>query len=202
MKTVFVNPSRSRRRRRRRNAMLPNPKRRRRASSRSYNVVRRRRRRNAGVTPFVMSSNPMIMENPRRRRRRRSNPSMKSALMDFAWLLAGTVGGAALNRLGVSHISNFYARNGVRVGAAAVLAYIGGKSTMTAAAAGATLAPIVAEIEMQLAASSTATKNPRELAAELSALLEADLSDGDDLEDDTDGLEDGDDLEDIDEMTW
>ena len=145
----------------------------------------------------------MIMENPRRRRRgRRRNPGMKTAIMDFAWLLAGTVGGAALNRLGLSHVSNFYARNGARVGAAALLAYFGGKNTMTAAAAGATLAPIVAEIEMQLAASSTATKNPRELAAELSALLEADLSDGDDLEDDADGLEDGDDLEDIDEMTW
>jgi hypothetical protein len=193
MKTVFVNPSRSRRRRRRRPVAAAAPRRRRRR-------VHRRRRRNAGITPFVQ--NPMIMENPRRRRRHRRNPSMKSSVMDFAWLLAGTVGGAALNRLGLSHVNNFYARNGARVGAAAVLAYFGGKSPMTAAAAGATLAPIVAEIEMQMASSTTATKNPRELAAELSALLEADLSDDADGLEDGDDLEDDMDLEDIDEMTW
>jgi hypothetical protein len=221
MRTVFVNPSRRRRRRRahkranprrrrhRRNsavALTSNPRRRRRV---------RRRRRNAGVTPFV--SNPQILSNPRRRRRRR-NPSA-TILSDLAYILGGTVGGAALNRLAFNTINNFYVRNGARVASAALLAYIGGRNTLTAAAAGATLAPLIPDLELLISHSSTptATKNPRELAAELSALLEADLSDGDELSDDdlsddqleadlSDDLIDDDliddDLEDIADMKW
>jgi hypothetical protein len=143
------------------------------------NPRRRRRRRNSGIAPFV--SNPQILSNPRRRRRRR-NPGM-SFFGDFAYILGGTLGGAALNRLAFGTINNFYVKNGARVAAAAVLAYIGGRNTLTAAAAGATLSPILAEIEVLIGHTATATKNPRELAAELSALLEADLSD-DELSDD------------------
>lgn len=168
MRTVFVNPARRRRRRRR-----AAPK-------------RRRRRRNAGITPFV--SNPLIQSNPRRRRRN-PMPSGKKIVKDVFQLALGTAAGAGANRVGISHIPNFYLRNGARVLAAAALAAFGGRySFMAAAAAGAVMAPIVPEVEMQIAAT---TKNPQELAAELAGLLEADLSDdveeleGDDDDDDT-----------------
>jgi hypothetical protein len=157
----------------------------------------------------------MILSNPRRRRRRR-NPSA-TIISDLAYILGGTVGGAALNRLAFNTINNFYVRNGARVAAAGLLAYIGGRNTLTAAAAGATLAPLIPDLELLISHSGTApTKNPRELAAELSALLEADLSD-DELSDDevsddqleadlTDDLIDDylldDDLEDIASMRW
>lgn len=224
MRTVFVNPSNPRRRRRKRSNPRRrrahrryNPRRRRRRnSSVALANPRRRRRRNAGVTPFVQ--NPMILSNPRRRRRRR-NPS-HSLLGHIAYILGGTVGGAALNRLAFSQIENIYFRNGARILSASALAYIGGNNNLTAAAAGALLAPLVPEIEAHLTAATAATpakKNPRELAAELSALLEADLSD-DELSDD-DGLSDDeisdeldddlidddlidDDLEGVGEMKW
>jgi hypothetical protein len=175
---------------------------------------RRHRRRNAGIAPFV--SNPQILSNPRRRRRRR-NPSA-TILSDLAYILGGTVGGAALNRLAFNSINNFYVRNGARVAAAGLLAYVGGRNTLTAAAAGATLAPMIPDLELLISHSgATPTKNPRELAAELSALLEADLSDDGDLSDDdlsddqleadlSDDLIDDDliddDLEDIASMKW
>jgi hypothetical protein len=157
----------------------------------------------------------MILSNPRRRRRRR-NPSAH-LLGDLAYIIGGTIGGAALNRLAFGAISNFYVRNGARVASAGLLAYIGGRNTLTAAAAGATLAPILAEIESLITHTEPAKKNPRELAAELSALLEADLSDDGDLSDDdlsddqleadlSDDLIDDDliddDLEDIASMRW
>jgi hypothetical protein len=170
-RTVFVNPSRVRRRKRRKSC-----------------APRRRRRRNAGITSFV--SNPSLIQNPRRRRRHRSNPlAMNKLPMEVARLTLGATAGAMLNRIGISHITNFYARNLSRVAAAAGIAYMGNGSSLAAAAAGATLAPIAPEIEMQMAAM---TKNPQELAAELAGLLEADLSDDD--------LSDDDDLED--ELSW
>jgi hypothetical protein len=192
MRTVFVNPSNPRRRRKRSNprrrARRHNPRRRRRNSSVALANPRRRRRRNAGVTPFV-SQNPMILSNPRRRRRRR-NPS-HTFLGHIAYIVGGTVGGAALNRLAFNQLENLYARNGVRILGASILAYLGGNNNLTAAAAGAILAPLLPEIEAHLTAATPKApekKNPRELAAELSALLEADLSD-DELSDD-DGLSD------------
>lgn len=210
MRTVFVNPSRRRRRRRAHKRTTPRRRRHRRNSAvRLANPRRhRRRRRNAGITPFVQ--NPMILSNPRRRRRRR-NPSA-TILSDLAYIVGGTVGGAALNRLAFNTINNFYVRNGARVAAAGLLAYIGGRNTLTAAAAGATLAPLIPDLELLISHSgATPAKNPRELAAELSALLEADLSDGDDLSEeleedlDDDLIDDDlidDDLEDIASMRW
>ena len=184
MRTVFVNPSRRRRRRRRAHKRAAAPRRRRRRNSAvalSNPRRRRRRRRNSGIVPFVQ--NPQILSNPRRRRRRR-NPSA-TILSDLAYILGGTVGGAALNRLAFNTINNFYVRNGARIASAGLLAYIGGRNTLTAAAAGATLAPLIPDLELLIAHSGATAekKNPQELAAELSALLEADLSD-DELSDD------------------
>lgn len=183
MRTVFVNPSRVRRRRRK--SRPASSHRRRSSGKRRYS---RRRRRNAGITSFVR--NPSLIQNPRRRRhgrRRRSgyrrNPismrALPSVLRDTATVLIGAGGGAGLNRVGLSHITNFWARNGARVVSAALLVAFGKNSPMAAAAAGAVLAPIVPEVEMQLA--STA-KNPQELAAELAGLLEGNLSES--LDDD------------------
>lgn len=165
MRTVFVNPSRVRRRR----------------STKRAAPKRRRRRRNAGITSFV--SNPSLIQNPRRRRRHRNPLAVNKLPMELLKLGIGATAGAMLNRIGISHVTNFYARNLSRVGAAAAIAYFGNGTSLAAAAAGATLAPIAPEIEMQLAAT---TKNPQELAAELAGLLETDLSedlDSDDLED-------------------
>jgi hypothetical protein len=159
----------------------------------------------------------MILSNPRRRRRRR-NPSA-ALLSDLGFILGGAVGGAALNRLAFGALENFYVRNGARIVSAGLLAYLGGRNNFTAAAAGATLAPLVPELEVMLSAPAAAKKNPRELAAELSALLEADLGDDevsdDELSDDemsdeleadlNDDLIDDDlddDLEDIASMKW
>lgn len=173
MRTVFVNPSRVRRRRKSRPASSH-----RRSSRRRYSRKRRRsnpsliqnprrrryRRRNAGITSFV--SNP--------RRRRRSNPSLSlrsvpSILRDTFTVALGATGGAGLNRVGLSHITNFWMRNGARVLAAAGLVGFGRNSPMACAAAGAVLAPIVPEVEMQMA---SVAKNPQELAAELAGLLD------------------------------
>lgn len=176
MRTVFVNPSRVRRRRRKsrrpssshRTSRKRYSRKRRRRSNPSLIQNprrRRRRRRNAGITSFV--SNP-----GRRYRRRRRNPlslrSLPSVLRSTATVALGAAGGAGLNRVGLSHITNFWMRNGARVVSAAALVAFGGNSPMAAAAAGAVLAPIVPEVEMQLA--STA-KNPQELAMELAGLL-------------------------------
>ncbi len=116
--------------------------------------------------------NPYILSNPSRRRYRRNPlPSLPNLVRDTAFIAAG---GAALNRVGLSHITNFYLRNGARVLAAAALSAYS-RTPLAIAAAGATLAPIMPEVEMQLAA-VTANKNPHELAAELASMLEADLS--------------------------
>lgn len=186
MRTIFVNPSRVRRRKRskRRNASLSNPRRRRRRSH---------RRRNVGITPFVRG-NPLI-QNPRRRRRRNPMPRLGNTLRDTLGVMLGAVGGFALNRIGLQHIDNFYARNGARIASAATLmAFFGTGSRyqqMSAAAAGATLAPVFQEAELKL---SSPTNNPQELAAELAGLLEADLSDELSDENLSDVLED--------EITW
>lgn len=163
MRTVFVNPSSSGRRRRRR---ASSPKKRRRSTKRYQRV-----------------SGAMY---------RRSNPDMGAMLRQTSLLAAGAAAGALLNRLGVSHITNFYMRNGARLVAAALLTTVRTNPLVGIAAAGAVLAPMVPEIEMQMS-TITGTKNPGELAAELSAMLEADLSDGD--------LSDGEDLSDGDELS-
>ena len=119
----------------------------------------------------------------------KKNPDMGLMVRDTAMIAAGAAAGALLNRLGISQISNFYMRNAARVVAAAVLTNLHQNPVVSVAAAGAVLAPLVPEIEMQMAGGA-GVKNPDELAAELSALLEADLSD--DIETaDYDGLSDG-----------
>jgi hypothetical protein len=205
MRTVFVNPASKRHSKKRRKRTS------RKGRRKSYHFKGARItgtvRRNAGITPFV--ANPMILSNPRRRRRHRRNPS-GAMLNDLAYIFGGAVGGAALNRLAFNHVNHFYVRNGARIAAAAVLAYIGGRNPLTAAAAGATLAPLIPDVEMMLG-SSAPKKNPRELAAELSAMLEADLSSDEvidaDLSDEgtEDDLDDDlidDDLDGIDSMKW
>ncbi len=193
MRTVFVNPASRRRTRKRRRSHG------RRSKRKAYHFKGAKFsgtvRRNAGIVPFVQ--NPMILSNPRRRRRRR-NPS-QAILQDLGWIFGGTIGGAALNRLAFNHMTNFYARNGARVVSAALLAYMGGRNPLTAAAAGATLAPLIPDVEMLMG--SAPTKNPRELAAELSAMLSADLGDDEILQDDLDD-DLNDDLEGVEEMTW
>lgn len=148
-------------------------------------------------TVFVNpSSSRGRRRNPSRRRFRRRNPHMpklNTVVKDTALILAGAAGGAGLNRVGLSLVTNFYVRNGLRVGTAAVLAAVGASmdnNAMAAAAAGAVLAPLVPEVELQLA-SVTTTKNPHELAGELAAMLEADLTDemsGGSLQDELDEI--------------
>jgi len=197
MRTVFVNPARKHGKKRRKRS---SGKRRKRAyrfkGARFSGTVRR----NSGITPFV--SNPMILSNPRRRHRRRRNPS-QHLMGDLMYIMGGTIGGAALNRLAFNHMNNFYVRNGARVASAALLAYLGGRNPLTAAAAGATLAPLVPDVEMLLGGLAP-KKNPKELAAELSALLEADLHDdlSEDLSDDVDDDLISDELDGVEEMTW
>lgn len=135
------------RRRRTRNAMLPgygNPRRRRtRKKRRAYG----RRKRNASITPFVMSSNPLVMSNPRRRRKR--NPGLKLNFKSIAQELltvgGGSLVGAAANMLAINKISNVWARNGARLGAAiAAGAFL--KGNLGAAAAGSVLYPMYEEV--------------------------------------------------------
>lgn len=122
--------------------------------------------------------------------RARRNPDLGLMFRDTAMIAAGSAAGALLNRLGVSHISNFYLRNAARIGAAALLSNMSQNPVVAVAAAGAVLAPMVPEIEMQM--SGAGTKNPDELAAELSAMLEADLSDDIETAGDEYDLSDGD----------
>lgn len=119
----------------------------------------------------------------------KKNPDMGLMMRDTAMIAAGAAAGALLNRLGISQISNFYMRNAARIGAAAIMTTLHQNPVVAVAAAGAVLAPLVPEIEMQMAGGGT--KNPDELAAELSALLEADLSDDIETSSDYDGLSDG-----------
>lgn len=152
-----------------------------------------RKKRRKGRKKGKRKGNPYIL-NPRRRR----NPSfadLGGMTRDTFTIAAGAAGGALLNRIGINNISNFYMRNGLRVLSAAFLSTVNTQPALAIAAAGAVLAPVVAEVETQLAASSI-TKNPSELAADLADLLEADLSD-DEISDD----EISDDLED-DEVSW
>lgn len=118
MRTLFVNPSKSRKRGRRKN---PRPRRaKRRNAALMVNPRRRRaRRRNAGITPFV--SNPRLMVNPRRRSRpRRSNPlaSPKKMLEETLLNFGGAAIGVTANYFAINKIDNVWARNGVRVAAA------------------------------------------------------------------------------------
>jgi hypothetical protein len=166
MRTVFVNPVNPRRGRKRRRS---GGKRRRVASHRRRRRGFRRRRRN----PFGFG--------------RRRNPGFLGFLANMAFVTSGATGGALLNRIGLSQIDSFWWRNGARVVGASALTAIGGLpwgNTFMAAAAGATLSPMLAEIEMKVRTSgatvgtTAATGNPAQLAAELAAMLEADL-DGD-----------------------
>lgn len=149
-------------------------------------------------TVFVnpASVNPTYRGSYKRRgrgRKRRSNPGYSNptrnpSLKDVsatarhtALIIAGTVGGAALNRLALSTItSNFYLRNGARILAAAVLSSMRVNQTAAIAAAGAVLAPMIPEVETMLASRTAATSNPTALAAELADILEADLQGDDD----------------------
>ena len=143
----------------------------------------------------------------RGKRRRRSNPGyanprrnpslgdVSATAKHTALILAGTVGGAAINRLALSTITgNFYLRNGARILAAAVLSSMKVNQTAAIAAAGAVLAPMIPEVETMLAAKSAATSNPTALAAELADILEADLQ-GDDDDDEVGDILEADDDE-------
>ena len=160
-------------------------------------------------TVFVNPSNPTYRASYRTRGRRRrrnpgfSNPSRNPNLGDLgatakhtAIIMAGTLGGAAINRLALSTItSSFYLRNGARVLAAAVLSSLRVNPVASVAAAGAVLAPMIPEIETMLASKTAGgTSNPQELAAELADILEADLSGDED--------EVSDDLLEADDDTW
>lgn len=175
MRTVFVNPTVYSR-----------------GVKRGYSVRGKRRRK--GKRRRGKRKNPYIL-NPRRRR----NPGfgdMGGLMRDTATIAAGAAGGAILNRVGINNISNFYMRNGLRVAAAAFLSTVNTNPALAIAAAGAVLAPVVPEVETQMAAMSL-TKNPSELAADLADLLEADLSD-DEVSDD----EISDDEVSDDEVSW
>jgi|SRR5690349_2740984 len=154
-----------------------------------FSTARRRRRHHR------RRRNPFIM-NPR-------NPGLGDIAGQAkvtAMIAAGAAAGAILNRVGLNSITNFYARNGARLLAASVLASLQSRNPLLAiAAAGATIAPMIPEVEMQLA-STTVKKNPDELAAELADLLEADLSDGDEVSD-GDEMSDGDEVGD-EEVAW
>lgn len=135
-------------------------------------VHRGSRRRN----PRRRRRNPFVMRNP-------GLGDLGGMARTTAMIAAGAVGGAILNRVGINSITNFYLRNGARVLAAGILSQLHSNQLVAIAAAGAALAPMVPEVEMQLSA-ATVKKNPEELAAELADLLEADLSDGDEVGDD------------------
>ena len=181
MPTVFVNPSNPVKRRRKRRA----PKRKKPAMARKRTTRRaapkrriRRRRRNAGIAPFVSSrkSNPLILQNPRRRRRRRSNPSMnvKTFINKTLTYSGGAAVGAGLNILALRRIENDWLRNGARI-VAAVASGMFLKGEMGAAAAGATLYPLFAEVALMtnLVPATQATEaDLHELAADLEAALD------------------------------
>jgi len=186
---VFVNPSRKRSRRKsRRRARKPAARHYRRPTRR---VRRRSRRRNAGIAPFVQR-NPLILENPRRRRRSRRNPLSLSGLNLNKFISksvtygSGSAIGAAVNILALRKIENDYMRNGARV-VAACLAGAFMPGDMGAAAAGATLYPLFAE----LALAFKLVEGPVATSADLSDLSA-------DLQDIVDEMGDGDDTDDVD----
>jgi hypothetical protein len=187
MKTLFMNPSgrisskrgaafkmpRKYRRKSRKNSTprMSNPRKRR----------RRSRRRNAGIRPFVAQSNPLILQNPRRRRSRRRNPSLnfKGLLNKGLTYTGGAAVGAAANILVIRRIENDWLRNGLRVaGAVAAGALL--KGEMGAAAAGATLYPMFAELAIMFNLTGAPTGDApmlptgvdlNELAADLESAL-------------------------------
>lgn len=163
MRTVFVNPSRKRRSHKR-------------VTKRAAPKRRRSRRRNAGITPFVSSSNPMILSNPRRRgskrRRNPSMPSLKQAAMTTLSYGAGSGIGAALNIFVIRHIKNDWLRHGVRI-----LGALGGgmllSDKMGGAMAGATLYPSLAELAIYagVGGDTSTEADLNELAADLQDAL-------------------------------
>jgi hypothetical protein len=189
MRTVFVNPNPPRKRRKRRKTKkrkVPGMARKRTIRRKRATPKRRRRtrRRNAGVTAFTGNSrnNPLILQNPRRRRRRRKNPQMnlKTFINKTLTYSGGAAVGAGLNILALRRIENDWARNGARL-AAAVASGMFLKGEMGAAAAGATLYPLFAELALMtnlVPASEPTEADLHELAADLEAALDdIDLND-------------------------
>lgn len=197
MRTVFVNPSRKRSRRKsRRKARRSRP------ASRHYRRPARRRsrrrvRRNAGIAPFVQR-NPLILENPRRyRHRSRRNPlsmsgfSLNRLAKKTLTYGSGSAIGAAVNILALRKIENDYMRNGARILAAfAAGTFMPGD--MGAAAAGATLYPLFAELALafKLVEGPMATSaDLSDLAADLQDLVDETEDDDSDYGDDVDDVE-------------
>jgi hypothetical protein len=173
-KSNMMNPRRSYRRKSRRKARrnsavrLPkfsNPRR------------KRSRRRNAGITPFVQR-NPLILQNPRRRRRGRRNPTLNfnTILSKTLTYTGGAAVGAGANILALRRIENDWLRNGARLATAIAAGYFM-KGEMGAAAAGATLYPMFAELALMFNLTGGGTASPtgvdlNELAADLEAALD------------------------------
>jgi len=176
-KSNMMNPRRSYRRKRRNSAVripkFSNPRRR----------SRRAKRRNAGIAPFV-SRNPLILQNPRRRRRSR-NPSLnfKNLFSKTLTYTGGAAIGAGANILALRRIENDWLRNGARLGTAIAAGYFL-KGEMGAAAAGATLYPMFAELALMFNLTGDGAEatgvDLNELAADLEdALNEVDDEDSD-----------------------
>lgn len=168
MKDAMATYSNPRRRKRRRPTAT---KRRRRAAP----VRRRRRRRNAGITPFVSSSNPLILRNARRRRRSNPKLSLRSALNGLMYHGGGSALGAAANILALNKIENMWMRNGARIGAAVLSSVLLGPKWkgMGAATAGALLYPVWQEVALRvLAPAAAATEADMDLlSADLTEAL-------------------------------
>lgn len=144
----------------------------------------RRRRRNAGITPFVQSSNPLILSNPRRRRRvRRRNPKtdLGEIMRDIATHGAGGLLGYGVNQFALSRIQNDWVRRIAQIVAATGGAWLMSdlrKGQLGAAFAGATLYPLMADLAMTMGLVQVPTEaDLLELSADLEAALEADLED-------------------------
>jgi hypothetical protein len=185
MKTIFMNPAgkissfsgakpkmmnpRRSYRRKRRNSAIRMPR---------MNPRRRKARRNAGITPFVAQRNPLILQNPRRSRRKaRRNPSLnlKGLLNKTLTYTGGAAVGAGANILALRRIENDWLRNGARL-ATAIAAGMFLKGEMGAAAAGATLYPMFAELALMFNLTGSAATptgvDLHELAADLEAALD------------------------------
>jgi hypothetical protein len=164
MKTLFVNPTKRRAKKTRKA-----PKRR--NYSAAYSNPRRKRRRNAGITPFVASSNPLLIPNPRKRaKKRHRNPlSSPKRMVEETFLnLGGAAVGVAANYFAINRIENVWARNGTRAAAAIASGmFIPGK--LGSAASGAMLYPAILELVDHFA--------PKGWGEKEADLLEADLED-------------------------
>ena len=143
MRTLFVNPTKRHKKTRK------NPKRRaaKRRTSHALVAPRRKRRRNAGITPFVSSSNPLLVPNPRRRRKVRRNPlsSPKKLIEETLLNIGGAAIGVGANYFAINKIDNVWARNGARA-AAAVGAGMLIPGRLGSAASGAMLYPSILEL--------------------------------------------------------